>query len=98
MLLKNYSKTGRICRVTFKLPSAIQADEVHLVGEFNDWSRNGEPMRRLADGSFSTTISLDSGNSYRFRYLLDGERWENDWEADLYLPNEFGSEDSVVTV
>lgn len=98
MLLKNYSKTGRVCRVTFKLPSAVQADEAFLVGEFNDWSRSAEPMRRLSDGGFSTTISLESGNSYRFRYLLDGERWENDWEADLYLPNEFGTEDSVVTV
>jgi len=55
-------------------------------------------MKQLKDGSFSTTLSLTPGNSYRFRYLLDEERWENDWDADLYLPNEFGSEDSVVTV
>jgi hypothetical protein len=34
----------------------------------------------------------------RFRYLLDGERWENDWTADAYVPNSFGSDDSVVEV
>jgi hypothetical protein len=28
--------------------------------------------------------------------LLDGERWENDWAADGYAPNNFGTEDSVV--
>jgi hypothetical protein len=49
-------------------------------------------------GSFSVTISLKPGNEYRFRYLVDSERWENDWEADKYLPNEFGTEDSVVVV
>lgn len=98
MLKKNYSKTGRICRVTFKLPAEIGASSAALCGEFNDWDPEAEPMKQLRDGSFSTTISLTPGNSYRFRYLLDGERWENEWEADLYLPNEFGSEDSVVTV
>jgi len=33
-----------------------------------------------------------------FRYLVDGERWENDWAADAYVPNPFGGEDSVVEV
>jgi hypothetical protein len=48
------------------------------------------------DGRFSTTISLEAGQTYRFRYLLDGDRWENDWEADGYAPNAFGSEDSLI--
>jgi hypothetical protein len=41
---------------------------------------------------------LEAGQQYRFRYLVDGERWENDWAADAYLPNAYGGEDSVVTV
>ena len=55
-------------------------------------------MKKLKDGSFSATASLESGGTYRFRYLVDGERWENDWEADEYLPNDFGSDDSIVKV
>ena len=98
MLKKNYSKTGQICRVTFKLPAAVEAEMVSLCGEFNEWDPEADPMHKLKDGSFSTTISLEANNSYRFRYFLDGERWENDWQADLYVPNEFGSEDSVITV
>ena len=39
---------------------------------------------------------LPPGRAYRFRYLLDGHRWENDWDADAYVPNGFGSDDSVV--
>jgi hypothetical protein len=38
------------------------------------------------------------GRAYRFRYLLDGVRWENDWHADDYVLNVHGSHDSVVIV
>ena len=95
---KSYTKTGKSCRVTFSLPAEVGAKSVALCGEFNEWDHEKHPLKRRKDGSFSTTISLQAGSSYRFRYWVDGERWENDWEADKYLPNEFGSEDSVVVV
>jgi len=43
------------------------------------------------------TVVLEPGRHYRFRYLLDGARWENDWVADAYVANEYGGDDSVVT-
>lgn len=95
---KSYTKTGRSCRVTFELPAQVNAQSVAICGEFNDWDPETNPMKKHKDGSFSTTISLKPGNSYRFRYLVDGKRWENDYAADAYLPNEFGSEDSVVSI
>ena len=95
---KNYSKTGRACRVTFELPPEVNAETVHLCGKFNEWDRTAHPMERRKDGRFSLTIPLKPGQEYHFRYLLDGERWENDWEADAYVLNPFGSEDSVVKV
>jgi 1,4-alpha-glucan branching enzyme len=98
MLTKNYTKTGNYCRVTFRLPAEVGAETAALCGEFNSWEQAANPMKKLKDGSFSATVSLESGNSYRFRYLLDGERWENDWEADSYAPNEHGSDDSIVEV
>jgi 1,4-alpha-glucan branching enzyme len=84
--------------VTFSLPADVDATEVYLCGDFNDWDQCSHPLERRKDGRFSTTVSLETGREYRFRYLLDGERWENDWEADAYLPNKFGSEDSIVHV
>jgi 1,4-alpha-glucan branching enzyme len=96
MLSKNFSKTGKKCKVTFKLPAEVGAETAVVVGEFNDWNPEATPMKPLKDGGFSATVSVDAGQAYRFRYLLDGERWENDWEADAYLPNEHGTEDSVL--
>jgi hypothetical protein len=52
-------------------------------------------MERDGDG-YVAHLHLEAGRAYRFRYLLDGCRWENDWQADAYLPNEFGGEDSVI--
>lgn len=98
MLKKNYTKTGKFCQVTFKLPAEINAQTAVLCGDFNNWATDTHLMKRLKDGSFSTTVSIPSGRSYRFHYLLDGERWENDWEADAYTPNEYGKDDSVVEV
>ena len=95
---KSYTKTGRACRVTFSLPSAIDAKRAALCGEFNDWSPDRHPMKLRRDGSFSVTVSLPTGRDYRFRYLLDGRAWENDWQADRYEANTFGTEDSVVAV
>ena len=95
---KTYTKIGSSCRVTFSLPAEVGAESVALCGEFNEWNQESHLLKRRKDGSFSTTISIKPGKEYRFRYWVDGERWENDWAADKYLPNEFGSEDSVLVV
>ena len=55
-------------------------------------------MKRSKDGSFSVTITLQKNKEYEFRYLLDGERWENEGNADKYVTNEHGSENSVAVV
>ncbi|WP_446009764.1 isoamylase early set domain-containing protein [Candidatus Electrothrix sp.] len=96
MLIKNYTKTRKKCRVTFKYPNKEQAASAALAGDFNDWSTTGIPMRKLKDGSFSVTISLDAGCTYIFRYVLDQETWVNDLEADEYVANEHGEDNSVV--
>ena len=96
MLKKNYSSTKKFCRVTFRVPAEYNAKSAMLCGEFNDWNQTDRPMRNLKDGAFSATVSLEADKAYRFRYFLDGERWENDDSADEYWPNEHGSDDSVV--
>ena len=98
MARKEYTKTGRSCRVTFELPAEINARSAAVCGDFNDWDATAHPMKRQKSGTFTLSVSLKPGQHYRFRYLLDGERWENDWAADAYVPNIFGSTDSVVVV
>ena len=98
MLKKNYLKNGKTCRVTFKYSNEEKSKTAALVGDFNDWNMETCPMKRLKDGSFSLTVALTTGNSYRFRYVLDGDTWVNEHDADSYIANEYGSDDSLINV
>ena len=82
--------------VTFTLDPRVGAQVAVVYGDWNDWAPDIHVMERDDAGGFSLTVALESGRRYRFRYLLDGERWENDWAADAYEPNAFGEEDSIV--
>jgi 1,4-alpha-glucan branching enzyme len=100
MLKKSYSRNRKTCKVTFTLPpeAATGAESVHLVGDFNNWDKTSLPLKRSAEGSWETTLSLDAGREYLFRYCLDGTRWENDWNADKYLPSPYGDSDNSVVI
>jgi len=84
--------------VTFTLPAEVRADRVNLCGEFSEWSTEDIKLERAGDGSWQATVALEPGRTSRYRYLLDGQRWENAWQADGYVPNPYGSDDSLIVV
>ena len=49
------------------------------------------------DGNSHATVDLDTQRTHRFRYPLDGARWENDLAADDDVYNEYGGEGSAAT-
>jgi len=98
---KQYLKKKGTCKATFTLKSGAveQASSVHLVGEMNDWDITATPMKKGRDGAFKVTVELEPGREYQYRYLIDQIVWENDWEADRYVPSPFtGSENSVAII
>ena len=98
---KQFLKSRPACKVTFKIPENVSnaAKKAHVVGEFNDWSTSATPMRRMKNGAFSATLELPTGRAYQFRYLLGQSHWENDPDADDYLPTPFGdSLNSVISL
>ncbi|MFO8037437.1 MAG: isoamylase early set domain-containing protein [Anaerolineales bacterium] len=102
MLKKQYIKTRDVYKVTFRLRKIEQPDydveTAHLVGDFNDWDRTASPMKKLKNGDFKISLDLEPGKKYEFRYLLNGKKWYNEWEADEYIPGEFGKDNCVVEV
>jgi 1,4-alpha-glucan branching enzyme len=98
MAKKTYGKSTKTCRVTFELPAEVSAQAASVCGDFNEWSPTANPMIRRKDGRFSLTLPLPVEQTYRYRFLLDGERWENDWDAEMYVHNAFGTEDSLISV
>lgn len=82
--------------VTFRMPPLDDVVELYLCGDFNDWKVKGLPLSLESDGTWVATLVLEAGRTYRYRYHDNQGRWLNDWEADAYVANAFGSDDSVL--
>ena len=94
MLKKKFFKTKDQAEVTFEFARA-DIESVSLVADFNDWQPLN--MRYSAkDKVFRTKVRLRKNEVFYFRYLLDDEEWENDYQADAYFPNPFGTDNSVL--
>ena len=98
-LAKQYVKSKpTICKVTFTLPAdAVNgATAVALVGDFNGWDASATALKKQKDGSYKTTVELPVGQETQFRYLIDGETWLNDSEADKYISSGVSSDENSV--
>lgn len=99
MLKKQYQKNKSTCKVTFTLSQeALEAKEVRLLGEFNNWNWEEGVTMKAQKGEFTAVVELPVGRNYQFRYLADNGVWMNDAKADSYLATPFGIENSVVFV
>jgi 1,4-alpha-glucan branching enzyme len=99
MIKRLKSPNPKKALVRFELPPAVWAEEVSLVGEFNNWSETAHSMKRdQDDGAWYVVVELEPGREYQFRYLVNGREWHNDWSADRYVPNPYGGTNSVVVI
>ena len=73
--------------------SAPEAKEVSLVGNFNQWDSQANPMKKDKKGIWKVTLSLEPGR-YEYRFFVDGN-WENDPSCSGCVANEFGGENCV---
>ena len=80
--------------ITFRHPCFTE--DIGVAGDFNRWTPHRLTPGIDRDGTRHATIEVPIGHRYEFRYLLDGEIWENDWDADDYVSNDHGGTNSVV--
>lgn len=97
MIKKEFTPKRTVCKVTLTLPDDWAEKEVAVAGDFNDWDTKAQKLKKTKNG-WTTTLRLKPENEYKFKYLVDREHWVNDDAADKYVPNEFGTEDSVVVI
>jgi|SRR6185436_12064198 1,4-alpha-glucan branching enzyme len=65
-----YSASKNLKPVNF-LFLAPQAKHVSVIGDFNNWSPNSNPMKKHPDGGWTTQIPLKHGH-HRYQFLVDG--------------------------
>jgi len=98
MISKRFGKKRPGCKVDFTLPAdlAAVAKTAYLVGDFNDWNETATPMKKGRGPVFRVTLELDINREYAFRYLVNGS-WHSEPEADRFVSNPFGGDNSIVT-
>jgi hypothetical protein len=71
-----------------------------LLGDFNNWDDSKAPsLKKQKDGSLKTTIALEGGRSYQYRYLLNDGRWVNDYNAETYVHDwRLGVDNCLITI
>lgn len=97
-MLKKRKLANNKYSVTFSMPKLDGITNLYVVGEFNNWSGDATPMTKAADGTWSVKLTLEGGKEYQYRYRDDKDNWHNDWEPDTYLRNEYGNDNSVVSL
>lgn len=71
------------------------AQRVSLVGDFNGWAPDAQPLEASSDGAvWSITVPLAPGR-YEYAFVVDGKRWVADPAAKT-VRDEFGGETSVL--
>ena len=92
----NRYSAGKNVRPTNFLFFAPQARHVSVIGDFNNWSPNANPMKRQPDGGWTAQIPLKHGH-HRYLYLMDGAP-TLDPRAQGTAKNENGEKVSLIAV
>ena len=67
-----YSEKNNL-RPTNFLFLAPEAKHISIIGDFNNWSPNANPLKKGPDGGWSTQVPLKHGH-HRYIFLVDGVR------------------------
>lgn len=84
--------------VTFRL-YAPEAASVGIAADFNGWSPSGYELKRSgAAGNWEITVPLERGKMYLYNFVLDGQTWIADPDAQLIMDDGFGSKSSALSI
>lgn len=66
-----YSAKKTVVPINF-VCGALEAKQVYLTGDFNDWDPVAHPMKRQPDGAWLLQVQLNHGH-HHYRFLVDGK-------------------------
>ncbi len=73
-----------------------EANQVYLVGEFNQWNTQSIPMKKDKKGIWKKKMKLAPGR-YEYQFLVDGN-WTPDVSCPEVVTNSFGTRNCVLRV
>ncbi len=96
VLFQSFGNRGDARAVPFVL-TAANAVRISIVGDFNDWDPAATPLQRVDGQGWWVVVNLRPGR-YRYSFVVDGTRWIADPSAPRAADNDFGTDNSVVTI
>jgi len=85
---------SRTVAISFYAP---EARSVSLAGDFNKWSAEKGLMKKENNGIWTLEVPLQPG-TYHYMFVVDGEAWVMDPNAELYRDDGYGNKNSVLRV
>ncbi|MFH0733388.1 MAG: isoamylase early set domain-containing protein [bacterium] len=85
--------------VTFTVPIDISSSHTacSIVGDFNNWNPTVHQLRRSNFYSpFSIKIELPVNKTYEFKFLFEDSSWYVENEADGFIQNVHGTQNSLL--
>ena len=71
--VQRYSAKRVIKPVNF-VCSAPGAKQVSVIGDFNNWQRDADPMKRQPDGAWMVQVQLCDGH-HQYLFFVDGQAY-----------------------
>lgn len=88
--------TGSSIRMVEFRTKAAEGSKVFLAGSFNNWDQKATPMTLDGGSLYTTSVPLPPGR-HEYKFIVNG-RWQIDEQCKQWVPNKFGSLNSVVEV
>ncbi len=76
--------------------SAPDAKSVNIVGDFNKWDTNANPMNNV-NGTWKVSLPLASG-SYQYKFYVNGSDWKEDPNNTKSVDDGYGGKNSLIEV
>jgi diguanylate cyclase (GGDEF)-like protein len=77
--------------------AAAKVERVSVVGNFNGWDAQADPMHPQADGSFFGKVNLIPG-TYEYKFVVNGEAWIADPASGEYISDGYWGQNSMLHV
>ena len=75
---------------------APQANEVFLLGDFNQWDGKKHRMKKEKLGVWEKAVLLTPG-THEYKYIVDG-KWQEDTVNNQKQLNSFGTYNNLMTI
>jgi len=83
--------------VTLSYRPYREVSHVSLVGDFNNWDKDVDPMARREDGTFQFIIALNPG-IYHYKFVLEDVEWIPDPNCLERVHDGQGGDNSILRV